>query len=228
MAQVKLIAEPWDLRRGRLPGRQLPARLGRMEWQVSRYAPALFGEATDGTDSRTRPTAFPEAATFTGAGAGTSTAAFNFFACHDGFTLNDLVSYEQKHNQANGEDNRDGHDDNLSCNWGAEGPTDNPQIIEAARGESNAILWQRSRFSQGVPMIGAGDELGRTQKGNNNAYCQDNEISWLDWELDEHKRALLKFNQPRPSRSADRTRCCADEGSSGARRWPTARNSPRT
>ncbi|MHC5720236.1 MAG: glycogen debranching enzyme, partial [Nostoc sp.] len=108
--------------------------------------------------------------------------SINFISCHDGFTLNDLVSYNHKHNEANGEKNQDGINDNLSWNCGVEGETDNPEIDALRRRQIKnfaAILL----LSQGVPMLVAGDEVRRTQKGNNNAYCQDNEISWLDWNL---------------------------------------------
>jgi glycogen operon protein len=121
-------------------------------------------------------------------------ASINFVVAHDGFTLADLVSYAEKHNEANGEENRDGADHNLSANYGVEGPTDDPELIELrARQQRNFLA--TLLFSQGVPMICGGDEIGRTQGGNNNAYCQDNEISWLDWNLDEAKQRLLEFTQ---------------------------------
>jgi isoamylase len=110
--------------------------------------------------------------------------SINFITCHDGFTLNDLVSYNDKHNEANGEGNRDGVNDNLSWNCGIEGPTDDPEVEGLRRRQIKnfvAILL----LSQGVPMICAGDEVRRSQRGNNNAYCQDNEISWFDWSLTE-------------------------------------------
>jgi glycogen operon protein len=113
---------------------------------------------------------------------------------HDGFTLADLVSYERKHNEANGEENRDGSDNHLSCNWGVEGPAvDEPTL--RLREQLVRSFWATLAFSLGIPMINAGDELGRTQRGNNNAYCQDNEISWLDWTLDDQRRELLAFVQ---------------------------------
>src|SRR5262249_45715531 len=107
-------------------------------------------------------------------------ASVNFVTCHDGFTLRDLVSYDRKNNDANGDDGRDGTDDNRSWNCGTEGPTDDPEINELrARQARNFLV---TLFcSQGVPMLLAGDEMGRTQQGNNNAYCQDNETSWIDW-----------------------------------------------
>jgi glycogen operon protein len=121
-------------------------------------------------------------------------ASVNFVTAHDGFSLTDLVSYSHKHNEANGEDNRDGTDDNRSANWGVEGPTDDAAV--------NELRWRMRRnfiatlvFSQGVRMLLGGDELGRTQWGNNNAYCQDNEISWVNWNLDAADRELLEFTR---------------------------------
>jgi glycogen operon protein len=119
-------------------------------------------------------------------------ASINFVTAHDGFTLNDLVSYDYKHNEANGEENRDGSDDNLSWNHGAEGPTDDRAIV-ALRERQKRNFLATLLLSQGIPMLLAGDEMGRTQNGNNNAYCQDNELSWIDWKLDERARALLTF-----------------------------------
>jgi glycogen operon protein len=116
----------------------------------------------------------------------------NFVTAHDGFTLRDLVSYNGKHNEANGEGNRDGADDNHSWNCGAEGETDDPAVL-ALRDRQVRNLFATLLLSQGVPMITAGDEMGKTQGGNNNAYCQDNELSWLDWNLDDRRRALLGF-----------------------------------
>src|SRR6185295_1682576 len=119
-------------------------------------------------------------------------ASINFVTAHDGFTLNDLVSYNQKHNEANGEENRDWTDDNLSWNCGAEGTTDDPQILELRERQKRNMLVTLF-LSQGVPMICGGDEIGRTQRGNNNAYCQDNELSWHNWKLDRPARELLAF-----------------------------------
>ena len=119
-------------------------------------------------------------------------ASVNFISAHDGFTLRDLVSYNEKHNEANGEDNRDGHSDNRSWNCGAEGPTDD-KAIEALRWRQLRNLLATLIFSQGTPMVCAGDEFGRTQNGNNNAYCQDNEISWVNWEMTDESRALIAF-----------------------------------
>src|SRR5207244_5426875 len=116
----------------------------------------------------------------------------NFVTAHDGFTLADLVSYERKRNEPNGEGNRDGANDNRSWNCGAEGPTDDPGI-RALRARQQRNFLATLALSQGVPMLLGGDELGRTQHGNNNAYCPDNELSWYDWELDAKRRDLLAF-----------------------------------
>jgi len=121
-------------------------------------------------------------------------ASVNYVAAHDGFTLTDLVSYNEKHNEANLEENRDGHNHNLSWNCGVEGPTDDP-AIRALRARQKRNLLGTLLLSQGVPMLLAGDELGRTQRGNNNAYCQDNEISWLDWEPADERTVLVAFVQ---------------------------------
>jgi glycogen operon protein len=132
-------------------------------------------------------------------------ASANFITAHDGFTLNDLVSYNDKHNDANGEDNRDGHSHNLSWNHGVEGPTDDP-AIKALRFKQMRNLLATLLFSRGTPMILAGDEIARTQQGNNNAYAQDNEISWIDWEsidqdgwdLFEFTKKLMEIRQGQP------------------------------
>ena len=119
-------------------------------------------------------------------------ASINFITCHDGFTLHDLVSYNEKHNEANGEENRDGTNDNNSWNCGAEGPTDDPLISELRERQKRNFL-ATLLFSQGVPMICGGDELSHTQKGNNNAYCQDNELTWLNWELNDKEQAVPRI-----------------------------------
>jgi glycogen operon protein len=121
-------------------------------------------------------------------------ASINFITAHDGFTLRDLVSYNEKHNEANQEDNRDGTDDNRSWNCGAEGPTDDPAIVALRLRQMRNFLTTLF-LSQGVPMLVGGDEFGRTQHGNNNAWCQDNELSWFDWNWDEHQRALYEFTK---------------------------------
>jgi glycogen operon protein len=121
-------------------------------------------------------------------------ASINFVTCHDGFTLHDLVSYNHKHNEANHEGNRDGTDDNRSWNCGVEGPSGDPAVLELrARQRRNFLV--TLFLSQGVPMLLAGDEMGRSQQGNNNAYCQDNEISWLDWGLAATSGDLLQFTE---------------------------------
>jgi glycogen operon protein len=122
------------------------------------------------------------------------TASINFVTCHDGFTLADLVSYNHKHNEANGEENRDGTDDNQSWNCGAEGPTDDPQVLALRRRQIKNALTMLL-LSQGVPMLLMGDEVGRTQQGNNNAYCHDSPLTWLDWDLQEQNAELFRFCQ---------------------------------
>jgi glycogen operon protein len=122
-------------------------------------------------------------------------ASINFVTAHDGFTLRDLVSYNEKHNEANKEDNQDGSDNNSSWNCGAEGPTDDPEIVGLRKRQMRNFL-ATLLLSQGVPMLLGGDEFGRTQGGNNNAYCQDSEISWLDWEgMGDEGKALLSFTR---------------------------------
>ena len=179
LSQVKLIAEPWDLGEGGYQVGKFP--VGWAEWN-DRYRDALrsywkgdggqIGELayriTGSSDLYARSGRRPY-------------ASINFVTAHDGFTLHDLVSYNQKHNEANGEENRDGTDNNRSWNCGAEGPTDDP-AINALRIQQKKNFLATMLLSQGVPMLLAGDALGHSQNGNNNAYCQDNETSWLDWE----------------------------------------------
>jgi isoamylase len=128
------------------------------------------------------------------AGGRDPTASVNFVTAHDGFTLRDLVSYNDKHNEANGENNEDGANDNESWNCGVEGPTDDPEV-NALRAQQQRNFLATLFLSQGVPMLLGGDEFGRTQGGNNNAYCQDNELSWYDWDLDDEQRALLEYTR---------------------------------
>jgi isoamylase len=175
LSEVKLIAEPWDWGGYDLGG--FPS--GWSEWN-GRYRDTLrdFWRGTPATlaDFATRLTGSSD---LFGHGR-RPTASINLVTVHDGFTLNDLVSYDAKHNEANGEDNRDGNDDNRSWNCGVEGPTDDPSVLELrARQRRNFLA--TLLLSEGVPLLLGGDELGRTQRGNNNAYCQDNEISWVDW-----------------------------------------------
>jgi isoamylase len=121
-------------------------------------------------------------------------ASINFITAHDGFTLEDLVSYNEKHNEANGENNQDGESHNLSWNCGVEGPTDDA-CVQALRGRQRRNLMASLLLSLGVPMISGGDEMGRTQQGNNNAYCQDNELSWTNWNLSPDEEDFLRFTQ---------------------------------
>jgi isoamylase len=192
LSQVKLIAEPWDLGQGGYQVGNFPVLW--TEWNgkyrdsvrrfwrgdgglVSELATRLSGSNDLYASSGRRPY-----------------ASINFITAHDGFTLNDLVSYNEKHNDANLEENRDGESNNLSWNCGAEGPTDDPGIL-ALRERQQRNLLATLLLSQGVPMISHGDELGRTQHGNNNPYCQDNEISWIDWTLSERQQRLLAFTE---------------------------------
>ena len=192
LSQVKLIAEPWDLGEGGYQVGNFPAGWGewndhyrdtmRAYWRgdgglIGDFARRLTGSSDFYQHSGRKPY-----------------ASVNFVTAHDGFTLHDLVSYNGKHNEANGEDNRDGTDNNNSWNCGAEGPTDDAGVNELRLRQKRNLL-ATLLFSQGVPMLLAGDEMGRTQGGNNNAYCQDNEISWLNWDLAESDRDLLAFVQ---------------------------------
>jgi isoamylase len=185
LSEVKLIAEPWDW--GGYDLGDFPA--GWSEWN-GRYRDTVrdYWRGTPGTlaDFATRLTGSSDLFGHDRR----PTASINLVTVHDGFTLNDLVSYDAKHNEANGEDNRDGNDDNRSWNCGAEGPTDDPSVVELrARQRRNFLT--TLLLSEGVPLLLGGDELGRTQRGNNNAYCQDNEISWIDWTAAD--RDLLEF-----------------------------------
>jgi glycogen operon protein len=191
VSQVKLIAEPWDVGEGGYQVGNFPPLWSEWNGQfrdnvrdfwrgspsLQEFASRLTGSSDLYETSGRRPV-----------------ASVNFVTCHDGFPLADLVSYNSKHNEANGEDNRDGNDDNRSWNSGVEGPTDDPLIAELrARQQRNFLV---TLFcSQGIPMLLAGDEIGRTQAGNNNAYCQDNELSWVDWERAASERELLEFTQ---------------------------------
>jgi glycogen operon protein len=190
IAPVKLIAEPWDLGDGGYQVGNFP--VGWMEWNGkyrdvirrfwkgdmglhSEIATRLAGSA-DLYESTRRP----------------PSASVNFVTAHDGFTLQDLVSYEQKHNEANGEDNRDGADDNHTWNCGVEGPTQDATILDL-RERQKRNFWCALMLAQGEPMISGGDELSRTQCGNNNGYCQDSALSWHHWDLDERRRGFLDF-----------------------------------
>ncbi|MFC7381382.1 glycogen debranching protein GlgX [Sphaerisporangium rhizosphaerae] len=190
ISQVKLIAEPWDVGPG--------------GYQVGNFPPLWTewnGKYRDSVRDfwRGSPSGLPE---FASRLAGSSdlyansgrrpVASINFVTCHDGFSLTDLVSYDHKHNEANAENNRDGTDDNRSWNCGAEGPVEDPAIVRLRRRQRRNLLTTLF-VSQGVPMLLHGDEIGRTQLGNNNAYCQDNEVSWVDWSLLRSEPELLDF-----------------------------------
>ena len=192
LSQVKLIAEPWDIGRGGYQVGNFPS--GWNEWN-DKYRDTLRsywkGDAGLVGDFARRFTGSPDLYEASGR---KPNASINFATAHDGFTLEDLVSHNTKHNEANGEGNRDGNDDNRSWNCGVEGPTDNPAVL-ALRRRQKRNLFASLLLSQGVPMVLGGDELSRTQQGNNNAYCQDDEISWFDWHLDERRREFLAFAQ---------------------------------
>ncbi len=190
LSQVKLIAEPWDLGEGGYQVGNFPP--GWAEWNgqyrdvVRRY---WKGDSDVLGDLAYRVSGSSD---LYGVSGRQPYASINFVTAHDGFTLNDLVSYNRKHNEANLEENRDGTDDNLSWNCGVEGPTDDPSI-QTLRERQRKNFFATLLLSQGVPMICGGDEIGRTQLGNNNGYCQDNEVSWFDWNLTKPQAELLEF-----------------------------------
>jgi glycogen operon protein len=190
LSQVKLIAEPWDVGPGGYQVGNFPA--GWTEWN-GKYRDTVRrfwkGDGDLASEFATRIAGSSDLYQSTGRA---PYASINFVTCHDGFTLQDLVSYNDKHNEANGEENRDGANDNNSWNCGAEGPTDDP-AVNALRARQKRNLVATLLLSEGVPMLLGGDELSHTQRGNNNAYCQDNELTWLDWELDGDRRAFLEF-----------------------------------
>jgi glycogen operon protein len=190
LSGVKLIAEPWDLGEGGYQVGNFPILWA--EWNGKYRDTVRAYWRGDAGQMRELGFRFTGSSDLYEDDGRAPFASINFVTAHDGFTLRDLVSYEHKHNEANGEENRDGADDNLSCNYGVEGPTDDPEI-RAVRARQRRNFLATLLLSQGVPMICGGDEIGRTQQGNNNAYCQDNEISWYDWELDEDGRELLEF-----------------------------------
>jgi glycogen operon protein len=192
LSRVKLIAEPWDLGPGGYRLGAFPP--GWAEWN-GRYRDCIrrFWRGDEGQVPELASRLSGSSDIFQGSERGPY-ASINFVTCHDGFTLHDLVSYERKHNEENGEDNRDGTNENWSRNWGAEGETKAPQVVRL-RERMKKNLLATLAFSQGVPMISHGDEIGRTQRGNNNAYCQDNLVSWVNWDLDEHARELLEFTR---------------------------------
>ncbi len=190
ISQVKLIAEPWDLGDGGYQVGNFPPLW--TEWN-GRYRDTVRdywrGEAAALSEFAYRLTGSSDLYAHSGR---KPIASINFIVAHDGFTLRDLVSYNEKHNEANGEGGADGESHNRSWNCGAEGETDDPQIQVRRRRQIRNFL-TTLLVSQGVPMIAHGDELGRTQQGNNNVYCQDNEISWINWELDDDQEQLLSF-----------------------------------
>jgi glycogen operon protein len=190
LSQVKLIAEPWDIGQGGYQVGNFPIiwtewndkyrDTVRRFWRGDEDQMAELGyRLTGSSDLYQDDGRSPQ-------------ASINFVTAHDGFTLHDLVSYNEKHNEANGEDNRDGNNHNISYNFGVEGPTDDPKI-RVAREQQMRNFLATLLFSQGTPMICGGDERGRTQQGNNNAYAQDNEISWFDWQETELSRSLYDF-----------------------------------
>jgi isoamylase len=190
LSQVKLIAEPWDIGSGGYQVGNFPA--GWNEWN-DKYRDTMRAYwKGDGGLIGEFARRFTGSADLYEASGRKPHASVNFITAHDGFTLEDLVSYNGKHNEANGEDNRDGNNENRSWNCGAEGPTDDV-AIRRLRAQQKRNLIATLLLSQGVPMFLGGDELGHTQLGNNNAYCQDNELSWLDWQLDEEREAFLEF-----------------------------------
>ncbi len=190
LSQVKLIAEPWDLGEGGYQVGNFP--VGWTEWNgMYRDAVRRFWKGDGGTAAEFATRLCGSSDLYEQSGR-RPYASINFITCHDGFTLRDLVSYNEKHNEANKEDNTDGNSDNLSWNCGVEGPTIDREVLALrARQQRNFLL--TLMISQGAPMICGGDEIGRTQQGNNNAYCQDNEISWYSWDLTDEQRALMEF-----------------------------------
>ena len=190
LALVKLIAEPWDLGEGGYQVGNFP--VGWAEWN-GRYRDTVrrFWKGDMGIHSEIATRLGGSADLYESTGRLPS-ASINFVTAHDGFTLADLVSYSEKHNEANLDENRDGTNDNHSWNCGAEGPTDDPAILEL-RARQMRNFWCTLLLSQGVPMICGGDETCRTQQGNNNSYCQDNDLSWLSWEWDERQRRFFDF-----------------------------------
>jgi isoamylase len=190
LAQVKLIAEPWDLGEGGYQVGNFPP--GWAEWN-GKYRDSIrrYWKGDGGQVAEVGYRLSGSSDLYEGSGRRPH-ASINFVVAHDGFTLHDLVSYNGKHNEANGEDNRDGSDDNQSWNCGAEGPTDDAAVNELRQRQKRNMLTTLF-LSQGVPMLCMGDEVGRTQHGNNNAYCQDNEISWFNWNWSKQDQALLDF-----------------------------------
>ncbi|HEX8429831.1 MAG TPA: alpha-amylase family glycosyl hydrolase, partial [Longimicrobium sp.] len=192
ISQVKLIAEPWDVGDGGYQVGNFPVQWA--EWN-GKYRDTVrsYWRGDEGAVAEMAYRLTGSSDLYESDGRKPH-ASINFIVAHDGFTLNDMVTYVHKHNEANGEGNRDGHDDNRSDNFGVEGPTDDPEI-RRSRERQKRNLMATQLLSQGVPMICGGDEMGRTQGGNNNAYCQDNEISWLHWDLSDADRDMLEFTR---------------------------------
>jgi glycogen operon protein len=192
LSRVKLIAEPWDLGPGGYRVGGFPP--GWSEWN-GRFRDTVrrFWRGSEGQIAELASRLSGSSDLFSPSGRNPF-ASINFIACHDGFTLHDLVSYEKKHNEANGEDNHDGCDENFSRHWGIEGETKALPILRL-RERIKRNLLATLALSQGVPMLHQGDEFGRTQRGNNNAYCQDNELGWVNWDLDETQTALLTYTR---------------------------------
>src|SRR6266699_2413574 len=192
LSQVKLIAEPWDIGEGGYQVGNFPVSWS--EWN-GKYRDSVrsFWKGDEGRigEMAYRLTGSPDLYEHDDR---RPYASINFVIAHDGFTLSDLVSYNEKHNELNGDDNRDGDNNNLSWNCGVDGPTEDPQI-NALRDRQRRNFLTTLFLSQGVPMLCGGDELGRTQSGNNNAYCQDNEISWFNWHRDDRKIQFLEFTR---------------------------------
>ncbi len=200
LSQVKLVAEPWDVGPGGYQVGNFPVRWA--EWN-GRYRDTVRdywrGQSGGVSDLAYRLTGSSDL--YQGDGRRPS-ASINFVTCHDGFTLRDLVSYNDKHNEANGEESRDGADDNRSWNCGAEGATDDGEVLRLRARQARNFL-ATVLLSQGCPMISHGDEVARTQDGNNNAYCQDSELTWVDWanadtELLDWTRRLIRFRREQP------------------------------
>jgi isoamylase len=192
LSELKLIAEPWDIGPGGYQVGNFPVLW--TEWN-GKYRDCVrrFWKGDGGTVGELASRLAGSSDLYAHNGRRPS-ASLNFITAHDGFTLRDLVSYNHKHNEANGEDNRDGTNDNLSWNCGVEGPTDDA-AINALRGQQQRNFLATLLLSQGVPMLLAGDEFGQTQRGNNNAYCQDSAVAWLDWNLSAEQRTLLDFTR---------------------------------
>jgi isoamylase len=192
VSRVKLIAEPWDLGPEGYKVGKFPT--GWSEWN-GKYRDTVrhFWRGDPGQVGPLASRLSGSSDLYQANGRGPQ-ASVNFVTCHDGFTLHDLVSYETKHNLANGEDNRDGTDHSLSRNWGVEGPTETTHIVRMRERMKRNFLATLA-LSQGVPMLSHGDELGRSQSGNNNAYCQDSPLTWVDWRLSAAQQDLLKFTR---------------------------------